>query len=516
MSPVAGETSPRPPDEGWVRRLFFGLALLYVLPFWTVHYLPTVDGPCHTYNAWIIRQYGNSERYPLFQRYYEINAQPYPNWISQGTMALLMLAVPPLVAEKLFVSLYALVFLGGAWYLAGAVKPGDRWLAFLAFPFVHNHTFQFGFYNFSMGLALFPWILGFWWRRRDRVDLGYVVGMNLLLWLCYFSHSLAFALSLLGVAVLWLGTLPLNGRDNWRRHLLHIPALAPQVVLPLWYLAVEGGGPEPSPWTLIELLRYLLELQVLFVFDGVQRWLGVALAGAFFVLVLLTLRRRRLLPREGDAFLLLALVLTLFYFLSPEGLMGGTMLKNRLSLYPWLALIPWLSPGLGTRARRVAVAALALVLLLNAGYLVRWYRTLSGEMDRYLAALEPVRPDTRLLPLRFRHNTPAAKVNVLGHAVSYVALEKGLVDWDNYEATSSHFPTRFRDSAPPPNTGELESRPGFVRTRLWKNRADYVYTWQMPPDHPLGSRLERFYDPVLTENGGVLWERRRGEARTAR
>lgn len=494
-------------------RLFFALALLYVLPFWTVHYLPTVDGPCHTYNAWIIRQYGNVEQYPLFQRYYEINAQPYPNWISQGTMALLMLAVPPLVAEKLFVSLYALVFLGGAWYLAGAVKPGDRWLAFLAFPFVHNHMFQFGFYNFSMGLALFPGILGFWWRRRERVDWGYVLGMNLLLWLCYFSHSLAFALAMLSIAVLWLATLR---RDGWRRHLLHIPALAPQLVLPLWYLSVEGGGPELSGWPFLLLLRYLLELQVLFTFDQIQRWLAVALAGAFFGLTLLTLRRRKLLPREGNAFLLLALFLAVLYFLSPEGMLGGTMIKSRLSLYPWLALIPWLSPGLGERARRAAVGALALVLLLNAGYLVHWYRTLGGEMARYLAGLEPVRPDTRVLPLLFGHNTPAAKVNVLGHAVSYAALEKGLVEWDNYEATSSHFPTRFRDSAPPPNTWEIEIRPGFLRTRLWRNRADYVYTWQMPPAHPLASRLGRFYELVSVENGGALWERRRGEERAAR
>jgi hypothetical protein len=501
------------PDERWVRRLFFALALVYVLPFWTVHYLPTVDGPCHTYNAWILRQYGNAERYPLFQRYYEINAQPYPNWISQAAMALLMLAVPPLVAEKLFVSLYALVFLGGAWYLAGAVKPDGRWPAFLAFPFVYNHMFQFGFYNFSMGLALFPWILGFWWRRRDRVDLGYVLGMNLLLWLCYFSHSLAFALALAAIAVLWLGTFR---RESWRRHLLHIPALAPQLVLPLWYLAMEGGGPLPSPWPWPKVLQYFLELQVLFVFDEVQRRFAVTLALAFLVLVLLTLRRWTLLPREGNAFLILALVLILLYFLSPEGMLGGTMIKSRLSLYPWLALLPWLSPGLGTRARRIAVPALALVLLLYAGYLVLWYRVLGGGMDRYLAALRPIQAGTRLLPLRFRHNTPAAKVNVQGHAVSYVALEKGLVDWNNYEAVSSHFPTRFRDSAPPPSTWEIEVRPGSLRVRQWKDRADYIYTWRLGPDHPLITRLERFYEPVSAENGGVLWERRKGEVRASR
>ena len=494
--------------EAWLRRLFFALALLYVLPFWTVHYLPTVDGPCHTYNAWILRQYDNVEQYPLFQKYYEINARPYPNWISQGAMALLMFIVPPLAAEKLFVSLYALLFLAGAWYLAGSVESGRRWLAFLAFPFVHNHMFQFGFYNFSMSLALFLWILGFWWRHRERGGLGYGVGINLLLWLCYFAHILSFGFALVAVAVLWLATLR---PDNWRRQvLLHVPALAPQGFLPLWHLTSQGGGASASDWPWLEQARYLLELQVLFTFDKVQRWLAVALAMTFFVLALLTLlRRRKPVLREEDAFLLLAAVFAVLYFLSPEAMSGGSMIKARLSLYPYLLLIPWLSPGLGDRARGIFVSVLALAVLLNAGYLVRWYRLLEGDMKTYLSGLDPVRPDTRVLPLFFGQNTRAAKTHVLAHAVSYEALEKGLIDWDNYEAATAFFPTRFRESAPPPAIWEIEAAPDQLRLREWRDRADYVYIWGMPPGHPLRNRLRKPYDLISARDGGELWKRRR-------
>ncbi len=492
----------------WLRRVFFALALLYVLPFWTVHYLPTVDGPCHTYNAWILRQYANTEQYPLFQKYYEINARPYANWISQGGMALLMFIVPPLVAEKLFVSLYALILLSGVWYLAGALEDDRRWLAFLAFPFVHNNMFQFGFYNFSMSLALFPWIVGFWWRHRERGGLGYVVGINLLLWLCYFAHILSFGLAMVSVAVLWLATLR---RDNWRRYLLlHVPALAPQGFLPLWHITVQGGEASPSGWPLWIQVRYLLELHALFTFDEVQRWLAVAVAVTFGGLFLLTLiRRRKPFPREGDAFLLLAVVLAVLYFLSPDAMGGGSMIKVRVSLYPWLVLIPWLSPGLGSRARGVFVPALALIWLLNAGYLVHWYRLLEGDMKTYLAGLEPVQPATRILPLQFEPSRRAEKANVLTHAISYEALEKGLVDWDNYEAATAFFPTRFRESAPPPVIWEIEATPDRVRLWAWRNRADYIYVWRMPPGHPLRNRLRRPYDLISVRDGGELWERRR-------
>ena len=163
-------------------------------------------------------------------------------------MALLMFAVPPVAAEKLLVSAYVLTFLAGAWYLAGAARPGERWLAFLAFPFAYHQLFQFGFYNFSISVALFLIILGYWWRHRERPGLRRTrVTINLLLWLCYFSHILSFGLALIAIAVLWLATLR---RETWRRHLLHVPILLPQLALPLWFFCKQGAGRSrrPGPW----------------------------------------------------------------------------------------------------------------------------------------------------------------------------------------------------------------------------------------------------------------------------
>jgi hypothetical protein len=491
-------------EERWPRRLFFALALLYVIPFWIVHYLPTVDGPCHVYNAWILRHYGDV---PLFRQYFEVNAAPYPNWAGHGVMALLMLAVPPLVAEKLLASGYALALLAGVWYLAGAARPdGSRWLALLAFPFVFNFLFQFGFYNFSLSLALFPFVLGFWWRHRERPgDLRYAVGINLLLWLCYFSHILSFGLALLAIAVLWLATLR---RDSWRRHLSHVAVLAPQVLLPVWYFTREGGSTLASPWPFRRLLRYFVEIGSLPAFGPPQELLSQLLALTILVLLVLTLLREGAWRpwREERAFLLLAAVLTLLYFVSPEGMSGGTMLKNRLCLYPYLVLIPWLAPGFGARSRRLGAAALAAAALLNLGYVIHWYRVLSGDMEAYLAGLDPVEPDTRVLPLLFARQAHGARVDVLGHAMSYKALERGLIDWDNYEAASTHFPTRFREPWPP--IVEIEARPGTLRVKEWRHRADYVYTWRMPPRHPFAERLKRLYEPVSRTHGGVLWKQR--------
>jgi hypothetical protein len=483
-----------------LRRLFFALALLYVLPFWVVRHVPTTDGPSHTYNAFVLRHYADAGRYPLFQRYYEINPRPYPNWIGHGTMALLMFAVPPVAEEKLLVSGYVLTFLAGAWYLAGAARPGERWLAFLAFPFAYHQLFQFGFYNFSISVALFLIILGYWWRHRERPGLVYAVAINLLLWLCYLSHILSFGLALIAIAVLWLATLR---RETWRRHLLHVPILLPQLVLPLWFFMKQGNREIPAAWPLAQLVRYFVRIEALFTLGEAQIWYGVALAALFLVLVVLSFRRGR---GEENAFLILALLFTVFYFVSPEGMAGGWLLKNRLSLYPFLVMIPWLSPRLGRRAETIGAAALALAALLNLGYLVHGYRELGAAVDDYLAGLAPVTPNTRILALTFERPWPT---DVISHAVAYAALEKGLVDWDNYQAKFPFFPVRFRRSVVFPDIPGVVWNPGSYHVRPNRELIDAVYLWRMPPGNALGARLRRHYALTEEEGAGQLFERER-------
>lgn len=482
-----------------LRGLFCALALLYVLPFWVVRYIPTVDGPCHTYNAWILHQYGNVERYPLFQQYYEISAKPYPNWIGQAVMSLLMYAVPPRIAEKLLVSGYVLTFLGSAWYLAGAVRPGERWLAFLAFPFAWHQLFQFGFYNFAISVALFQLALGFWWRHRERPGLRFAVEINLLLWLCYFSHILSLTLALAGIGVLWLATLR---RESWRRHLLHVPILLPQIVLPIWFLADQGRQEMPATWSLAQLARYLGRLEVLHTLGEAQVWIGTALAGLFLLLLAVSLWRGRG-RREEHAFLVLAALLTLLYLTSPEGMAGGFLLKQRLSLYPFLVLLPWLSVRLSGRAEAAAAVGLALAALLYLGYLVQGYRELGVREEAFLAGAAPLAPNSRVLPLLFERTGPT---DFLSHAIDYVALEKGAVDWDNYEAKTTYFSVRFRGSVDFPQlSGALD--PGSYRVRPNVRRVDAVYVWRMPLGHPLGTRLRRSYTLTREEGGGMLFER---------
>jgi len=72
-----------PDAPRWPLALFVVLALLYLIPIWSVAHLPTADGPSHLYNSWILHELvaGNKG---LIPQYYEIDWRPHPNWIPRS------------------------------------------------------------------------------------------------------------------------------------------------------------------------------------------------------------------------------------------------------------------------------------------------------------------------------------------------------------------------------------------------------------------------------------------------
>ena len=497
------------------RLLVLALIAACLVPVWAVDFLPTVDGPCHAYNAWVIRQHGNVEEFPQLARHYLIDWRPLPNWLSHAALALLMFVFEPRIAEKILVSGYLVLFPLAARYAAGAVAPERKWLGFLALPLAFNQLFQLGFYNFSYSLALWLFAVGYWWRRRASPDAGFAVRINLLLLLCWFCHIVSLALALFAIGVLWLAVLVRLPRAEWKRHLRHVLILAPQIALPLWFVADQPGGAVPAPWSLGLLVGFLFRLDVLFFFGRPQLWIARTLAVAFLLLLILTLGsrwRRKEGPREEDGFLVLSLLLIALYFVSPEGMSGGGLLKQRLAIYPWLALLPWLAPRLpgrsGAAARALAITAATSLTLWTAGYALRQYQAMQPPLRAYLEAAEHIRPDSRVLPLLGDYGP----YGFYRHLIGYAALDKGLIDWNNYQAGTRLFPTRFRRSRRvfwwvARNASEID-----VRAADLKERVDYIYAWGLNPASPQARHLRRQYRLVHEAGPAQLYRTKRERA----
>src|SRR4051812_19165854 len=126
-------TEPDGAVAPWIKRLFLALVIVHLVPIWAVRHQPTIDGPCHLYNAFAMRE-SVLHHDSAVTRAFRIDWRPHPNWAGHFVLALLLNVASPLVAEKILISGIIILFLWGAWMLAGCDDARGHVFAFLAFP----------------------------------------------------------------------------------------------------------------------------------------------------------------------------------------------------------------------------------------------------------------------------------------------------------------------------------------------------------------------------------------------
>jgi hypothetical protein len=480
----------------WVAPLFLAVAILQLVPIWSAPHVPTSDGPSHLYNATILRDLATGHG-GIFTRYYRIDWRPHPNWLGHVILAFLLLVVPPVIAEKLLVSAIVLLFLGGAWMLARAVDARGEVYAFLALPFTYHLLLQLGFYNFSLSAGQYLIIVALWWRRRQRADPGTVALIAVLLVVCYFSHPMSAFLAIASIGVLWLWSLT---KLQLRRHAIHLVALAPALVLLSWFVSKQvptltvGGNASAR-----DLYEFLAHIGILFTFDERQVELGNWLFGLFVLLAIATpiveyaLRHGPRRRRDADVFLLIAIAFAALYALSPESFAGGAFLRERMALFLYLAPLPWFSPYLPKWCMASLAIVLSIVAVINVGFLTTRFRANDLAVEDFLHETRAIAPESTVLPLIRSRNPAGAIIPVLSHAIDYSAIEKRLIDLDNYEPGTGYFPIIHQPGVADADVNAIESDPEDIDIEKYVESAQYIVTWEIPPRSPLFARIDEHY-----------------------
>ena len=455
--------------------LFLALALLHLVPLWSVRWLPTVDGPCHLYNASVFRDLVTGRASDAIRAMYEVDWRPHPNWAGTAFMAAAMFVVPPVIAEKLFVSLILFTLLGSAWLL------GKRY-AFLAFPFAYHLFFlTYGFYNFSLSAGLYLLTLAAWWKTRN----SWLVAALLLT--SYFTHPMATAFAIGSIGLLWL-----CAKDRRWAELL---ALVPAVGLLIWFVRSEGTKAAADSRAFLEKLHSLVAMTSVFE----RAWAGYAVTAVIVLLVVTTLLRERLFRRREDAWFVLFVVLLAIYFLVPARLAGGGEVNDRLGILIPLVLLPWFS--IGMRGERILIAAVTIFAAAQPLIEYREMRVRSAFIEQLVDAAEAIPRERVVLPLLFSDIRP------LAHAIDYAAVRRGLVDLNNFQPETGYFPVRYRNGRQMSRL-DIEANPLGIDLDRYLEQAEFVFTW----DLPAGSRIDRAiayrYNRLFTRGRASVFQRR--------
>jgi hypothetical protein len=495
--------------EALDRWLLIGLTSVCVFPIWTVPYFPSMDGPVHLWIAHIMSSY---ERSPILKTYLTFSEHLDPNLAVYGVLFVLGRFFDLLIAEKIFLTLWCVLFCFGAMYAVRSVNRDASAVALLFVPLAFTSFVHYGFYNFCISMALFLVGFGYWFRREGNLGLKHTLLMLAFNLALVMTHLVGFVVMALTVGVTFVmrmvGDLPHLRRTGagwpalkrWvREGASLLLAFLPAVVVVVAFLGRDDGSIAGSaaeslwrPVARIVMMRHLYSFGELEMLLFVPL---VLLVACLFARMLYRKVRTRDWAR-ADALLAVLLALIGLSVLNPVS-SRDVLLSSRLEPFVLFVALLWLASAAPTQAaggRALIVGVCASVVAVTSGYRAVHYARLNDVLAEYASIGGHVTPSSTLLALDL-WKTPAPlagerltwRGDPFRHVGAHIARERGGVYLRGSLLSPTafgYFPILYRDSYDPyrhigPEIDEAQPPDGDIlgyRQRTG-GAIDYVVLW---------------------------------------
>ncbi len=506
------------------------LFLIHLLPVWIFQYFPTQDGASHIYNAYVLKEYHNHDNYRL-REVYELNTTLFPNWTSHVLLVGLMYIFPPIISEKIVITLCIALLPLSLFYFLKCVQKSNLLFGLIGFFYAYNYLLHMGFYNFVLSISLYFFTVGYWWKVKDNLRWKNILIIYLMLILTYFTHYHSYALLIISITILSLlssvyylmhsGTDKNNISDaqmskynfafsNFKPTLRLIISLIPAYCLMLAYYLylVKAHGSDGDYRGIGWLVNYFFSMKSLVSFRDEHILIGQMLLLVFgIVFVISVLNKIRMYKNElntvpqrfwssivtkTDAFLILAIIVSGMYFISPWSGYSGGWINDRFHIYIFLIMLPFFTISIHRNMDNIIAGLIIVLSLLHLGFNVHTYAMLNRDIPEALSLDGMDERHTVLSSIPGEWNGFSDSlgfepkyVEPFGHLECLLATNMGIAYLNNYEANTDHFPLQYKNK-------DLT--------------ADYIIVWKTEFHDTEG--LEQEYDLIDSNDYNRLYRRK--------
>ena len=483
--------------------LIFALLILHILPIWLFTYFPSQDGPAHIYNAYVLKSFHDFEEGKLMRQYYQLNLTLFPNWFTHAFLALCMYVVSPLFAEKILLSLIVTSLPLSLFYFLNAVQKGKDMYGFLGFLFSYHYLLHMGFYSFSMSVSLFFWTLGYFMKHKSEMSFRKIGILNMLCIATYFCHILSYGLLILSLILIYI----ISFHKKPLRVIEFFFYMLPLLFIMANYLLSNGSTESDPNFSLIQIWEritshdrwsYLLDTKSLVYFTDshlIITRLMLFMLGTLLTYTLYIRIRQMEILSQVNLFLPVFIIFTAIYFIMPSSMMSGGWINDRINLFMFPVLLPFLNQDFHRYIRRTLIALMVMFALAHLAISCYYYYPLNNMMQEFTSATKLVQKNKSVLGLFGDRSPNVDNVPTITHEefvepftqiTSYYCLENGCVDLVNYEAKYNYFPVNWKEKRP--------------------KKIDYVVTWRLGEFQPMEHNLQGHYDMIHSTKNLKLYK----------
>jgi hypothetical protein len=521
--------------KNWINLVLYLLLLVLLIPILSTKYFPSEDGPFHVQSAVAYINYDNPDT-PIFKEYFEKNANSKTNMLVYVIISSLCLIFSPELSERILIISYAILMFQSFKYLLSRISRSNGFIMFLFLPFILNYTIHLGFYNFSFSIVLFFFTFGYWIEHYKLLDWKNIIVLSISSILMFFFHPVSLVMYYIatGAMILWVllfnikifQNLVLNPKVeikiDYHFFFKYLVSLLPTIILFLLFIQSQGGGIQLNLyfWQIKARVFDLITLSSLYSFTVYELVLSTILSLSIFTLVLIKLFSRIKnieCNNKSDVLLFISIIYLIIYFISPDDLVGGTMLIIRLLLFLFFILLLWL--GDFNYPKWIVKIVILLGIFITISYSVIYtfkYKEIDKQIAEYLSCVELIDSNSVILNLSGsqRARNPdgtfiSDKVGPFWNIGSRVSYYKPVVDLSNPLGWLDYGLLNYRSSLNPEVLLHGKGKPYRIGSKKIleyplksKGRIDYVILWNykyFDDTEKYNSRLGMFLR-VITNN----------------
>ncbi|GBL36092.1 hypothetical protein EMGBS15_16870, partial [Filimonas sp.] len=452
--------------RGLPTRVVYGLfclgCLLCLYQVWSPAHFLTTDGPCHVYNAGILRDLFLKRYDGFYESLYMVNKQINANWFSHVILAGLLCIVKGAVAEKILITFYMLLLISGAMKLMQLVHKNPMVFVLGIFLFLFNLPLMKGFYNFCFSVALFPWLLWAFLRFFQQVSLTRFLLAFLISFLSFLAHPAGYMISVMFAFFLLLST-HVASQKNLSKFLKNVFLYA-CIQMPLLGIIWQFNQVNRSAhfrlfFNRAFLSTYFIRFTSFQCVTEKELYYGIACAVLlllFFAGLLMVRIRTKKLVEPNDGFLYGLGLIMLLYLFFPDNF-PVELMELRLQFIVYLTIFLWIT----TTCQHRIFSWLLSLSLFSIFCILTFFRVpviqrIDQGLQEVLTVGNRIPPYSTLLMLNFSHHGKDTGGNLLNekegvflHAHQYLSETKPLLMLDNYEANTGYFPLTYHDTLNP-------------------------------------------------------------------